>query len=371
MRPPASLGSVTSKIAFILVLLASATAVGQSDGATKRAQALQVEGLGLMQKGDNRAALQKFEEAFRLVQSPKILFNRGKAHRALGEDVEALVDFERFLDEAPYAPKESRAEAERAVQALRPRLSYLEIQVDNPGSTISVDGRQVGTAPLLRPVVVAPGTHEVRVTKPGMNDDSRSVAPIAGQKLRVMVYLVAVAAPAPPPTTAPAATAAAAAPAPTPPAVTPASDSPAEPPTTVVTDGSPPASATGGQRWQITAAWITAAAGLAFLGAGITAQVLVDSKTDEFNAVGDEDMPATQCNKQVENYGPAPCKELIEAADLRQKLAIAGFAAAGLSLAGALVFALTAPSSSAGQAATAACAPTPFAGVSCAFTLRF
>ncbi len=154
MGPAASVASVTCSrterrapvgaIGFVLALLVSATALGQSDAAKKRAQALQVEGLGLLQKGDSRAALQKFDEAFRLVPSPKILFNRGKAHRALGEDVAALADFERFLDEAPYAPKESRVEAERAVQALRPRLAYLEIQVEDVGSTVSVDGREIG-----------------------------------------------------------------------------------------------------------------------------------------------------------------------------------------------------------------------------------
>ena len=55
-------------LGFVVALLISASAVGQSDGARKRAQALQVEGLGLMQKGDNRAALQRFDEAFRLVE---------------------------------------------------------------------------------------------------------------------------------------------------------------------------------------------------------------------------------------------------------------------------------------------------------------
>ena len=181
MGPAASVASATfnsrgrrapvGAMGFVARAAGFRSALGQSDAAKKRAQALQVEGLGLLQKGDSRAALEKFDEAFRLVQSPKILFNRGKAHRALGEDVAALADFERFLDEAPYAPKESRVEAERAVQALRPRLAYVELQVEDVGSTISVDGREVGEAPLPRPVVVAPGTHEMRVVKSGMNED--------------------------------------------------------------------------------------------------------------------------------------------------------------------------------------------------------
>ena len=374
MGPAASVASATfsktewrapvGALGFVLALLVSGAALGQSDAAKKRAQALQVEGLGLLQKGDSRAALEKFDEAFRLVQSPKILFNRGKAHRALGEDVAALADFERFLDEAPYAPKESRVEAERAVQALRPRLAYVELQVEDVGSTISVDGREVGEAPLPRPVVVAPGAHEVRVVKSGMNEDVRKVSPIAGQKLRVVVKLTVVVAPAP---VAPAATTAAAAPAPSP-----AAPAAATPPTIVVVTGGgqQPAPPARERPWQITAAWVSAGAGVLFLGAGITAQVLTSAKYDEFN-----DYPAPnpdrECNRTRPESGGGPCQELLNSAEQRQKLAIAGYVAAGATLVGALVFYLAAPSSSAGHDVAAACSPNQLSGVSCALTLRF
>ncbi len=144
-RNRGSVGSVTSRAVAVAVLIASLSSVAMAgaDADKKKAQALQVEGLRLMQAGDNRGALDKFEEAFRLVPSPKILFNRGKAHQALGEGAAALSDFERFLDEAPYAPKESRAEASRSVEALRPTLSYLEVQTDDVGSTIAVDGHEI------------------------------------------------------------------------------------------------------------------------------------------------------------------------------------------------------------------------------------
>src|ERR1041384_5797929 len=98
-----------------------------------------------MQKGDNKHALEKFEAAYRLAPSPRILFNRGKAHNALGHDIEALDDFERFLDEAPYAPKQSRDEAQRIVDSLRPKMSYLDIVTDDSGARV-VDGKEVGVA---------------------------------------------------------------------------------------------------------------------------------------------------------------------------------------------------------------------------------
>ena len=69
--------------------------------------------------------------------------------------------------------------------------------------------------------------------------------------------------------------------------------------------------------------------------------------------------------------GGGRCQELLDAAEQRQKLAIAGYVAAGVTLAGALIFYLAAPSSSAGHDVAAACSPNQLSGVSCALTLRF
>ena len=160
------------------------------------------------------------------------------------------------------------------------------------GSTVSVDGAEIGAAPLPRPVVVAPGTHEVRVVKSGTNDDVRSVSPIAGQKLRVVVKLTVTVASAPAPV-APAATTAPPTPAPSP---VPAAAAPAATPTTavVVTGGQQPAPRGSERPWQITAAWVSAGAGVLFLGAGITAQVLTSAKYDEFNDVHTAPAPAPE-----------------------------------------------------------------------------
>ena len=59
-------------IVFVMIgLVAGRGAFAEADAAKKQAQALQVEGLRLLEKGDNRAALEKFDDAFRLVPSPK------------------------------------------------------------------------------------------------------------------------------------------------------------------------------------------------------------------------------------------------------------------------------------------------------------
>jgi hypothetical protein len=365
-----------NRIAIASIVLAMAAAPlparAQSTPAEKQAQALQVEGLRLMQKGDNRHALEKFEEAFRLIPSPRILFNRAKAHRALGEDVEALSDFERFLDEAPFAPKESRDDATRNVEALRPRLAYLEIQTDDAGSAVTVDGREIGTAPLARPVVVARGKHEIRVAKAGMADDVRSVSVIPGQKLRVVVRLAPVAEKAPAPVSS--SISSVPAPSPAPPAASPAAATAGSvaPAPLAAADGKPVEVIVvqPPRPWQITAAWVAAGAGALFLGGGIAAQVSSSSKSAEFNNLKDG-AGFPQCTTLLPDDGGGQCKGLNDAAHQRLVLAIVGYAAAGVAFGTSLVLFLTAPSQPASrQEAVATCSPTN-SGVSCALTLTF
>jgi PEGA domain-containing protein len=363
-------------VAFVVAMAPPAHA--QSDDAKKQAQALQVEGVRLLQKGDNRGALAKFNEAFALVQSPKIMFNMGKAYRALGDDVEALRAYDTFLDEAPYAPKASRAEAEREVQTLRPKLAYIEVEAEDSGSTVRIDGRDMGKTPLVRAVVVAPGAHEVKVEKTGMVTEKRSVAPIAGQKVRVVVKLSAVPAPEPakPPVVA------AQPPSDTPPARrlanndTDSTQIDRHPPGI---ENPPPADVSpSGRRWQHTAAWVSIGLGAVALGGGITAQVLWSQKNNEFNAV-QKPTGGPQCTTSMPpDFGGGNCLSLHQAADLRLKLAIAGYATAGAAAIAAVVFFLTAPGeghAAAGNSVALGCLPTALSsgtsGVSCALTTRF
>jgi hypothetical protein len=370
-------------IAFLFVAFAVATApsaLAQSDDAKKQAQALQVEGVRLLQKGDNRGALAKFNEAFALVQSPKIMFNMGKAYRALGDDVEALRAYDAFLDEAPYAPKASRAEAEREVQTLRPKLAYIEVDAEDSGSTVRIDGRDMGKTPLVRAVVVAPGAHEVKVEKAGMVTEKRSVAPIAGQKVRVVVKLSAV--PAPEPTKPPVVVT-------RPPNDTLAARRVAngDTDTTQSNDRHPPRIENppvdvppSGRPWHYTAAWVSVGLSAVALGGGITAQVLWSQKNAEFNSVKNA-MGGYQCTTRMPpDFGGPPCLSLHQAADLRLTLAIAGYMTAGAAAIAALVFYVTAPSASEGHAAAdnsvaLGCVPTALSsggfGLSCALTTRF
>jgi PEGA domain len=377
-------------VALVVQLLAAPALRAQSNDDKIQAQALQVEGVRLMEKKQPRAALEKFKEAFALVPSPKILFNMGKVHLALGHDVEALTAFETFLDEAPYAPQGSRNEAQRQIETLRPKLAYVDVQAGDGDSLILVDGREVGHAPLARPLAVVPGRHEVHVERPGFVAGTRLVSPIAGQKVRVIVKLE----PEPAAATAtsrsaraapdvargaePAARRAASAATTRAPVVDLERIQTPPPVAAPLPSSGPSPDADEGprSRWQIRAAWLSSAVGVLSLGGGIAAQVLWSNKNAEFNAVTDAPgQMSGRCDRKLSAAGGGRCTALARQADQRLTLAIVGYAAAGAAATAALIFFLLAPdapaTSRAHDSVALGCAPEAGGGLSCGVGARF
>jgi len=370
---PASLTVVA--LLLVMLLAVSRAHAGGSDDQT-RAQDLQAAGLKSMQAGNYLEALARFEQAMSLAPSPKIAFNMGKAHLALGNDLEALEAFDRFLDEAPAAPKASRDEARKAVEALRSRLASLEIQSQDAGATVLIDGYQVGTVPLPRPKVVKPGPHEIYVTLHGLKPFAKTIFAGAGQKTRVPVKLEAI--PLPPV------------------AIAPALAGPPPPPHPRIIETTPPEPAAGtqppprdrdladarggaGRRWAKPAALVAGGLGVTLMGGGVAAQLESASKYRQFNAVPNPLDPSKgRCAQTAPDRGGGPCAGLYRDGQRFQTLAIVGFAAGGAALAGALVFTLIAPHSSdvREREVAAACAPVGGAGggaggLSCALSLHY
>ena len=350
--PTFSARSVVLAGLAVLVVLAPARADAQSAADKKRAQDLQIAGVRLLERGDNLGALQKFQEAIRIFPSPKILFNMGRAHAALGEEVEAVNDFERFLDEAPYAPKQSRDEAQKIIETLRAKLSYIEIGTDDVGGRITVDGREVGVAPLARPLAITPGPHEVRLEKAEMIAETRSVSPVAGQKVRVFLKLRPVAerttgvAPPPPPPIKDAVT-------PPPPRRHGDDDTAARPPEPIREPEIAPAAGSGpGRRALKWAAWAAAAAGA---GLGTYGYLSNQSGVKDFNSgCGFKDGKVTVVGTTKTQ---AQCDSLKSQYELGTSVAVGGFIAAGVLAAAGFVFWATETSSPEGRTALVTCLP--------------
>ena len=161
-----------------------------TDGQSKaRAQALLSEGTAAYGRGDYASALDKFTAAYKVFPSPKLWFNIGQANRDLGRPVEAVEAFDRFLTEAEDAPSETLAEARRSAAELKTKLGQLKVTCPTDGAEITVDGKQVGSAPLGNMVWTTPGRHQVAAQQAGFSPAIEDVVAVAGQAVTVNLDL--------------------------------------------------------------------------------------------------------------------------------------------------------------------------------------
>jgi hypothetical protein len=186
---------------------ADAAAPAADSAARRAATAKLVEGVDLLKKGQYDGALARFDEAYALVPSPNIHYDRGLAYVGLGRPVPALEAFDAFLAGAAQPPAGKREQAERHRVALLARVARVQIGSDPAGAELLVDGRSYGRAPLPRAIYLDPGRHELRARPPaGGADTVRAIDAAAGQDLQLTLALArAPAASAAPPSIAAAA----------------------------------------------------------------------------------------------------------------------------------------------------------------------
>lgn len=116
------------------------------------------------QEGQFTQAIEEFETAFRLFPSPVILFNLAQAYRSDGRLSEAVATFRRFLESAERITPEQRHDVETTIDEIEASRASLTFEIEPAGATLSIDGRQIGTLPLTRPLELTPGEHQVEIS---------------------------------------------------------------------------------------------------------------------------------------------------------------------------------------------------------------
>jgi len=219
LRPARASRALGAMLVLALTLSLSATvratdspAASQStasDADRAAALALVREGNRLLDQGHPADALEKFRAAHRLVGGDKLRFNIAQALAAMpGHERDAYLEFEQFLELVPNATPEVAKAARAEIARLRATLAFLRIDVKPVGAGVRLDGASVGTAPLSKRLVVAPGSHQLEITSGGFLPYRAAIILSAGQDRAEQVSLAAVAPPpvaiAPPPLPAPA-----------------------------------------------------------------------------------------------------------------------------------------------------------------------
>lgn len=225
----------------LAVLGATADARAQSAQAAAAESAFSL-GRRLLAEGRAEEACAAFRESMRLEQATGTLYNIGLCSEASGKTATAWSAFKAVGADEASNPERARTARERAA-ALEPKLSRLRLQaaIERPGSVVDVDGVSIGTLVLREGVAVDPGTHALVLRAEGYQPWRGSVT-VPSTASTTVVHVPALE-PLPPP----------------PPPVKPRSATPG---------------------------WITAGAGVAVLGAGITTGILALGAASDAKACG-------------------------------------------------------------------------------------
>lgn len=155
----------TAAIATLVCLAASfagiATTMAAEDADKAASKQLIRQGNAALDKGRFDDALADFEQAYQRFPSPKILFNQGQALQGLERNLDALLAYRRFLEEAKDAAPGVQAEARQQISNLTAKIGRLDVRCNRQGALVRVDGAERGSTPLAEPLLVTPGQHTV------------------------------------------------------------------------------------------------------------------------------------------------------------------------------------------------------------------
>jgi hypothetical protein len=155
---------------------APAAATSLADALTGEAKAEYEAARLLYEDGDYTGASLKFQRAYDASKDPRLLWNRAAAEKNLRHYALVKELVEGYLREgAGKISDADRVDAESLIQMVSGFIARLTITVQQPGATISLDGRAVGTSPLAGPLSVDMGPHDIKVALPGHKTVTRSV----------------------------------------------------------------------------------------------------------------------------------------------------------------------------------------------------
>jgi hypothetical protein len=273
--------------------------------ATERAEALFRKGRELSGAGKIAAAFDAYREAFALEPRYDIAGNLGRTELALGRHRDAAEHLTFALEHLPKdSTQEQRERVLELVREARQHVGAARVSVDVAGAELAVDGRAIGSSPLVQEIFLEPGAHVISArSADGASTEARVVA-VAGSTSAVDLVLAAAAKP-------PAAPA-----------------SPPVPPPTA-----PTPAATAGPS---TLVWVLAGGALVGLGAGATFTVLSEMAASDAAALAQPGGPSACLDPGL----AVPCAELrgaLEDRDTFGNAAIVGFGAAGAFAMGAVL----------------------------------
>jgi hypothetical protein len=169
---------------------ARASAAPPSPAAKQEAAERFDRGIRFYDEGNPAAALAEFNRAFELTSDPKILYNMALIYADLRRSVDAVTALERLGEGTAGLSPEQRQNAAELHRQHSGLVARVTVKTSVP-AVIQVDGVEVGRTPLVRPFLVAPGTHLVGATAAGFTAPPQQRLDVAGGESRVVTFELA------------------------------------------------------------------------------------------------------------------------------------------------------------------------------------
>ena len=183
-------------VACALALLHAPVAfAAPTDSDRTTARELAREGYDALEQKNYAVAEDRFRRADALVHAPTIVVDHARALVGMGRFVEAyeryaLVLREGVASDAPASWKQAASDAEREIEAVKPKLAWLIINIEGPKDPrVTVDGREVPNASLGARRATDPGKRKVRVTADGFVSGGRIVVLKEGEEQAITITL--------------------------------------------------------------------------------------------------------------------------------------------------------------------------------------
>jgi tetratricopeptide (TPR) repeat protein len=116
----------------------------------------------LAAKNKCKSAVAEFTKAYKSLKDPTILFNRAECQRKLGNNVDALMDYERFLADMPTAPNRANVEVRMAAlkEAIKSEMSAVPVVPATPAAPRAPTALPTPAAPTALPAPTTTGANQ-------------------------------------------------------------------------------------------------------------------------------------------------------------------------------------------------------------------
>lgn len=159
--------------------------------AVKDARVRFKRGVEFYVEGNFDAALAEFNKAYASAPNYRVLYNIAQVQVQRHDYVAALQLFEDYLERGgSEIAADRREQVESSLAHLRGRIALLSVN-GSVRAELQLDGRRIGTLPLIAPVPVNPGVHDLTLRKDGYETIRHVVTIASGETLRLELPMVA------------------------------------------------------------------------------------------------------------------------------------------------------------------------------------